>query len=108
MSERIGDIARRFYMRWQHRNLTILQVQEKNLYNVLGNLRNHIFEEILEDASCGAKFRRFYYNDLNTTHKYTKPVNQYEIELMLKNENLNVSYEKDSFVVTWKEPDELK
>jgi len=100
-SERFGDIARKLYTRWNHRQLSVLEQQEKNLLRELATTKTYMMNEILEDAISGAKFRRFFYNELNTSHTFNKPIYNYEVSLMLKDENFDVVYEKDSFVVNW-------
>ena len=63
--------------------------------------KTYMMNEILEDAMSGAKFRRFFYNELNTSHTFNRPIYNYEVNLILKDENFDVVYEKDSFVVNW-------
>jgi hypothetical protein len=99
--ERFGDVARKLYTRWNHRQLTVLDYQEKTMTKALSGTKNYMMNEILEDAMSGAKFRRFFYNELDTTHTFNKPIYSYEVGLMLKDENFDVVYEKDSFVVNW-------
>jgi hypothetical protein len=100
-SERFGDIARKLYTRWNHRQLSVLEQQEKNLLRELATTKTYMMNEILEDAISGAKFRRFFYNELNTSHTFNKPIYNYEVSLMLKDENFDVIYERDSFIVDW-------
>ena len=100
-SERLGDVARKLYTRWNHRQLRVVDYQEKNMIKALSGTKNYMMNEIFEDAMCGAKFRRFFYNELDTTHTYNRPIYNYEVSLMLKDENFGVVYEKDSFVVHW-------
>jgi hypothetical protein len=99
--ERLGDVARKLYTRWNHRQLTVLDYQEKTMIKALSGTKNYMMNEIFEDAMAGAKFRRFFYNELDTTHTYNRPIYNYEVSLMLKDENFDVVYEKDSFVVHW-------
>ena len=106
-SERLGDIARKFYTNWKYRQLSLLDIQEQNMIKTLSNTKHYISTEIINNALDGNKFRRFYYNELNTTHTFNRPINNYEVKLMLRDENFDVIYEKDSFVVRW-EPEELK
>lgn len=105
-SERFGDVARKFYNKWNTHQLGILQHQENNLIQNLHLLKGEIIQELLEDALQGAKFRRFFYSDLNSMNKYHKPICHYEVNLMLKDERFDIVYEKTSFVVKWE--DELK
>ena len=100
-SERIGDIARKFYTRWNHGQLSLMEHQEKSLYISLLPLKAYMMSEILEDSMSGAKFRRFFYNELNTVSKLDKQIYNYEVGLMLKDENLDIIYEQDSFIVNW-------
>jgi hypothetical protein len=100
-SERFGDIARKLYTRWNHRQLSVLEQQEKNLLRELATTKTYMMNEILEDAISGAKFRRFFYNELNTSHTFNKSIYNYEVSLMLKDENFDVIYERDSFIVDW-------
>jgi hypothetical protein len=106
-SEKLGDLARKFYANWKHRQLNIIDVQEQNMIKALTNTKNYIATEIINYAVDGNKFRRFYYNELDTTHTFNRPINNYEVKLMLRGENFDVTYEKDSFVVRW-EQEELK
>jgi len=99
-SERFGDIARKLYTRWSHRQLSVLEQQEKNLLRELSATKSYMMNEIIEDAMSGAKFRRFFYNELNTSNIF-KNIYKYEVDLMFKNENFDVVYEKDSFIVHW-------
>jgi hypothetical protein len=105
--ERLGDIARKFYTNWKHRQSSLLDIQEQNMIKTLGNTKHYISTEIINNAVDGNKFRRFYYNELDTTHTFNRPISNYEVKLMLRDENFDVIYEKDSFVVRW-EPEELK
>ena len=100
-SEKFGDIARKFYTRWNHRQLSIMEHQEKMLLRDLLPTKTYMMNEILEDAMSGAKFRRFFYNELNTSHTFNRQIYNYEVNLILKDENFDVVYEKDSFVVNW-------
>jgi hypothetical protein len=106
-SEKLGDLARKFYANWKHRQLNIVDVQEQNMIKTLGSTKNYISTEIINDAVLGNKFRRFYYNELDTTHTFNRPINTYEVKLMLRDENFDITYEKDSFVVRW-EQEELR
>lgn len=99
--KRLGDVARLYYNRWQHKQIGILCYQERNLYRSLYHLRGYIMDEILEEASSGARFRRFFYNELDTTHTYNHTVSVYEVHTMLNDEGFDITYEKDSFVVRW-------
>ena len=100
-SERFGDIARKLYTKWKYHQLSILEHQEKTMLRELSNTKTYMMNEILEDATSGAKFRRFFYNELNTSHTYSKPINNYEVRLIFRDENFDVVYEKDSFIVNW-------
>lgn len=97
----LGQYARNSYSKWYHRTNSVLDYQEKNMTYELMLLKNYLTKEIIEDASCGTKFRRFYYNELDTSHLFYKPISQNHIETLMKNEELHVQYEKDSFVVSW-------
>jgi len=107
LSEKFGDVARTFYRKWNTRQLGILEYQQNQLLRSLHALKGEVIQEILEDALQGRKFRRFYYSELNSMNKYHKPVCQYEVNLMLKDDRFDIKYEKDSFIVTWEE-NELK
>jgi hypothetical protein len=100
-NERFGDIARKLYTRWNHRQLSVLEHQEKIMLRELSTTKSYIMNEILEDAISGAKFRRFFYNELNTSHTFNKPIYNYEVSLIFKDEKFDLVYEKDSFIVTW-------
>ena len=96
-----GNIARNIYTKWKHRQLSIVDYQENNMKKALLNTKMYMMNEICDDASQGAKFRRFYYNELNTIHTFNRPIYNYEVKLMLEDEGFEVLYEKDSFVVRW-------
>jgi len=99
--ERIGDIARKYYRSWHLRQLSLMEHQEKNLCTHLLPLKSYMMNEILEDSMSGAKFRRFFYNELNTVTRLDRQIYNYDVGIMLKDENLDVVYEKDSFIVHW-------
>jgi hypothetical protein len=71
-SERIGDIARKFYKSWHLRQLSLREHQEQNLLINLLPLKSYMMNEILEESMSGARFRRFFYNELNTVSKLDK------------------------------------
>lgn len=106
--KKFGDVARIFYSRWQHRQMSILELQERNTYNSLYNLHGYLMNRILEDASSGTKFCRFYYSELSSLNKYDKPISEYEVKIMFDEENFDVMYDGDSFVVRWAAENELK
>ena len=105
--ESLGTLARNTYSKWLHHQTSVLSRQELNIMYELTKTKNYISKEILEQASQGAKFRRFYYNELDTSKLYYKPLSNYEIGLMLKNEELQITYDNDSFIVMW-EVEQLK
>jgi hypothetical protein len=97
----LGQYVRNSYNKWHLRTNTVLDYQEKNMIYELTLLKNHLTNEIIEDASCGSKFRRFYYNELDTSKLFYKSISQYHIDLIMKHEELDIKYEKDSFVLSW-------
>jgi hypothetical protein len=101
MRELFGDITRRFFFNWQHEQLSVLQHQEKNLLIALQPVRSYIIERILNEVMTGATCTKFSYKELNSVYKYSKPLSQYEINMILVSENYNVKYDKDSVNVYW-------
>ena len=97
----LGNLARLTYRKWLHHQLSVVNTQERNMIYELATTKNYITKEVLEEAAQGARFRRFYYNELHTSDLYYKPLSNYEVNLILKNEGFDISYESDSFVVRW-------
>jgi hypothetical protein len=108
MTERFGDITRRFFYNWQQRQLCVLRHQEKNLLIALQPVRSYMIERILNDAIIGAKSTRFYYKELNSIYKHTNLLSQYEINTILVGERFNIIYEKDSVIVYWLEEKDIE
>lgn len=100
-SVRYGDIARKFTTRYLQNRFNVMEYQEKRMITELFPLKNYIINEIMNDASQGNKFRRFYYNELDTVRIYFRNVSSYEVDLMLKEEKFDICYDGSSFVVRW-------
>ena len=96
-----GSIAKHIYSKWKHNQIGILEHQQKYMIFQLASTKNYIIHSILNDASEGAKFRRFFHNELDNTHSLKRTITNYEIQHMLDGEGFDVTYEKDSFVVSW-------
>ena len=95
----LGNHARKTYIKWLHRENDILYIQQRKIILGLSITKGYITNAILEGASKGETFRRFYYNELDRSNLYYKPVSMFEIDTILKNEELNIIYEKNSFDV---------
>jgi hypothetical protein len=108
MTERFGDITRRFFYNWQQRQLSVLQHQEKNLLIALQPVRSYMIERILNDVMIGAKSTRFHYKELNSICKRSNLLSQYEINTILVGERFNIRYEKDSLIVYWLEEKDIE
>lgn len=96
-----GTIAKHIYNKWKHNQMGILEHQQKHMIIQLASTKNYIIHSILNDASEGAKFRRFFYTELDNTHSLNRTFSRFEIENILDGEGFDISYEKDSFVVRW-------